>query len=178
VLASGQKAFESVKPYAPELAVARNPVCCRLDSIRFEMELMLPTRDPARDEAGTLQYREVLGDLGGRLGKRGRERRYRLVAPLTETREKPSPCRVTEREEDFVEVRLAHTRPSALSRMLCDAPAALFLFVHHMVYCYLAARALQAFYAQARGDKAAVRTAVGLTNVRSSLVKLDRTQSP
>jgi hypothetical protein len=98
------------------------------------MELMLPARDSSRDEPGTLQYREVLGDLSRRLGKRRRERGYGLVASLTETREQPSTCRVTEREEDFVELRLARARPDPLPRMLC-APTARFLFIHHLVYC-------------------------------------------
>ena len=44
------KLVEPIEPDAPELAVAGKPVSGRLDSIRFEMKLMLPTGDPARDE--------------------------------------------------------------------------------------------------------------------------------
>jgi hypothetical protein len=99
-----------------------------LDSIRFEMELMLPTGDPARDEAGALQCREVLGDLSRRLGERSRERGYGLVASLAETREQPSPCRVTEREKDFVELCLARAQPGPLPRMSCAPAASFFLY--------------------------------------------------
>lgn len=91
MLAGRQKPFESIEARAPELAVARDPISGGLDSVRFEMKLMLPTHNSSRDKPGTFQYGEVLGDLSGRLGERSRERGYGLVASLTETREQPSP---------------------------------------------------------------------------------------
>jgi hypothetical protein len=118
----------------PKLAVTRKPVHRGLDSIPFEVKLMLPAGNPARDEAGTLQYREVLGDLCGRLGEVGRERRYGLVAALAEAREQPPPCRVTQREEDFVEMRLPRARTSPATPAF-GAPALPRSFVHHLVYC-------------------------------------------
>jgi hypothetical protein len=89
-----------------------------LHSIRFEVKLVLSTCDPARDEAGTLQNREVLRDLRRRLGERGRQRSYGLVTALTETREEPSPRRMTQREENVVEVRLARSRITSSARAL------------------------------------------------------------
>jgi hypothetical protein len=135
VFAGAEQSFEPIEPSAPKLAVPGNPVSCWLDSIRFQVKLMLPARDPARDEAGPLQYREVLGDLSRRLCEGSRERSYRLVALLTETREEPSPRRVTECEENFVELRLVRALPLSFSGTL-PVPVAPLLFVHHRVYCY------------------------------------------
>jgi hypothetical protein len=46
---------------APEFAMARNPVGGKPDAIRLQVKLMLPTRDPPRDEPGSLEDRKVLG---------------------------------------------------------------------------------------------------------------------
>jgi hypothetical protein len=44
-----------------------------------------------------------------------------LVTPLTETREQASPCRVAQREKDFVELRFARAGPSLCARSLAIA---------------------------------------------------------
>ena len=119
------RAIQSVAGWIP--SGSRWSRCC-LPAIRRVMR-------PARSSIA-----RCLVILSGRLGERSRERSYGLVAPLTETREKPPPRRVTEREEDFVELGVARARPSPLPLLLC-APALPFLFIHHMVYCHSAARA-------------------------------------
>jgi hypothetical protein len=140
VLAGVKQSFEPIEPSAPKLTVPGDPVSCRLDSMRLQVKLMLPARDPARDEARSLQYREVFGDLRWRLCEGSRERGYSLVALLTETREKPSPSRVAEREEDFVELRVVRALSPSFSGTLF-ARVVPSLSVHHMVYCYPTASA-------------------------------------
>ena len=134
MLSRSKELFEPIDAGAPEFAMTRNPVGGEPYAIRLQVKSMLPTRDPPRDEPGSLEDRKVLGDLSGRLGERSRESSYRLITPIAEPREQAAACRVTQREEDFIELRFARAWPSPLARVLCTR-AVPFFYVHHMVYC-------------------------------------------
>jgi hypothetical protein len=154
VLARSKELFQPIDAGAPEFAMARNPVGGKPNPIGLQVKSMLPTRDPPRDESGSLEDREMLGDLSGRFGERCRECSYGLVTALTEAGEQSSPGRVTQREEDFVELRFARGRPSFLGQPCASAVS--FLSVHHMVYCYPAVAAFARFGPATRSELAIV----------------------